>query len=244
MLGIHIAALIAAAIALAVLGGILVKRRVGPWLLLLSLVLLQLPMSAAAFDYVRVPIDGWVRAAVPDRETHTFLTLFYAPLLEEPAKLWPLLLPWVWRRLDRANAWSIGTALGLGFGLGEIAFLAERLASTPAVAALPWQRLSGFAAERAMVCVWHAAFTTLTVWAAARRPSLIPAALLGSAALHLVGNLPIYLAARNPLGWSAQVLEEALLVWVIVYTIAMALLLARLARRTPPHRDAREARPA
>jgi hypothetical protein len=229
MPGLYVAALIAAGIALAgarVL--LLVFAKPGRRWLFVVLLAVELPMSAAAFHLLRVPLDGWLSPAISDRALYTFLTLFYAPLTEEPAKLWPLLLPFVWRRLDRANAVGVALALGIGFGIGEIAFLAERLGRAPAVAALSWFAFNGFVFERVLVCVWHAAFVAVTVVAAARRPALAPLALVGSMALHFAGNFPIFLAARNTFGLGREQWQMALLGWTLVYTVLMALLLAWL----------------
>jgi hypothetical protein len=232
MAGIDAAALIAAGIALAAATALLfVVARPGRRWLYVVLFLLQLPMSAAAFHYLRVPLDGWLSGAIADRAVYTFVTLVYAPLTEEPAKLWPLALPFVWRRLGRENAAGVALALGIGFGIGEIGFLAERLARAPALAALSWFQFWGFIYERVLVCVWHAGFAAVTVAAAARRPALIPAALLGSMALHYLGNFPIYLASRDVLGLGRAGWQSAMLAWTLIYAALMALLLAGLARR-------------
>jgi hypothetical protein len=232
MQGIYVAALIAAGVALAAaLALLLAFAKPGRRWLYVALLAIELPMSAAAFYLVRAPLDGWVSAAVPDRALYTFVTLFYAPLTEEPAKLWPLLLPFVWRRLGRENAVGLALALGLGFGIGEIAFLAERLARAPSLAALSWFAFNGFIFERVLICVWHPAFAAVTVVAAARRPALAPLALLGSMALHFVGNFPIFLASRNALGLGRETWQTALLGWTLVYSVLMALLLAWLWRR-------------
>lgn len=233
MPGIYIAALVAAALALAIIGGFLVKGAVpAERPLHLALLVLQLPMSWLAFEYVRVPLDAWIRPLIADRATYGVVTLFYAPLTEEPAKLWPLLLPFVWRHLRRENAVRVALALGLGFGLGEIAFLAARVAAVPATAPLPWYAFGGFIAERLMVCLWHAAFTAVTVAAAAHALARVPAAFLGSAALHFLGNFPIYLAALRLFGLDAGAWQLLLFAWTVVYTVAMAFLLAFLARAT------------
>jgi hypothetical protein len=229
MPGIYIAAVVAGALALAfaapfffLSGG---RRR--RWLPVLLLVL-QLPMAAAAFRFLRVPLDGWIKSVVADPQTYTIVTLFYAPLTEEPAKLWPIFLPFVWRHLRSENAMRLALALGLGFGIGEIGFLAERLARTPALAALPWSAFGGFVIERVLVCVWHAAFVAVPVFAAARRPALIPLALLAAMALHFIGNFPIYLSAIGAFGIAREVWPLAVFGWTILYTIVLALLMAFL----------------
>ena len=229
MAGIHTAALIAAGIVLAAgLALLLVLGKPQRRWLYAVLLLLQLPMSAAAFYYLRVPLDGWLSAAVADRGTYSLLAMLYAPLTEEPAKLWPLLLPFVRRRLGRENAVGVALALGLGFGIGEIGFLAERVARTPSLAALSWFAFTPFIVERVLVCVWHPAFAAVTVAAAARRPALVPVALLGSMALHFIGNFPIFLGARDVLGLGREGWQAALFGWTLFYAVLMALLLAWL----------------
>lgn len=232
MAGIYVAALIAAGIVLsaAVVLWLVFARPERRWLYALLLAL-ELPMSWAAFHYFRVPLDGWLTGAVADRGTYALLTMFYAPLTEEPAKLWPLLLPFVWRRLGRENAAGVALALGIGFGLGEIAFLAERVARVPAMAGLSAFAFNGFVFERVLVCIWHPAFAAVTVAAAARKPALIPLALLGSIALHFLGNFPIFLAARDAFGLGRAGWQEALLAWTLIYAVLSGLLLAWLAWR-------------
>jgi hypothetical protein len=233
MPGIYIAAALAGALALAAIGTFLLKgasaeeRR-----LYAALLILQLPMSWFTFQYVRVPLDAWLRIAIADRELYTIVTLFYAPVTEELAKLWPVLLPWVWRRLVPATAVRIALALGLGFGLGEIAFLADRLARVPTMAPLPWYHFGGFVTERIAVCVWHSAFTAVVVFAAARAAVLLPLGFLGAAVLHFVGNLPIYLASRRVFGLTQEYWQLALFGWTMIYTIALALLLFLITRAT------------
>src|SRR6185369_3864444 len=111
MPGIYIAAIAASVIALAAFGSFLVRgANPGERLLYAALVVLELPMSWLAFEYVRLPLDALIRPAIADRDTYNLVTLFYAPLTEELAKLWPLVLPWVWRRLSRANAVRVALA--------------------------------------------------------------------------------------------------------------------------------------
>ncbi len=225
MAGIYIAGLIAVAMALAAVGAILAVFDRRRWWLYALLLLVELPMSAAAFYYLRVPLDGWVKTLIAEREAYAFVTTFYAPLTEEPAKLWPLLMPLVWRRLALSNALAIALALGAGFGIGEIGFLADRVAQSPAMAKLPWGAFLPFILERVLVCVWHAGFVAVTVYAAARRPALVPLAVLGSMALHFVGNFPIYLGARNAFALGREAWQLALFAWTLVYTMAMAAVL-------------------
>ncbi|MFN8539856.1 MAG: hypothetical protein U0232_20545 [Thermomicrobiales bacterium] len=82
------------------------------------------------------------------------------PLTEEPAKLWPLLIPAFARRITRENAVRCAVALGLGFGIGEIGFIAQLIYADGDFNALPWYNFSGFINERFMVCLIHGGFVT------------------------------------------------------------------------------------
>lgn len=219
-MGILIAAAVTTVLCLTVIGGFVgwpTPR--SEWGLLALLVMLELPMSALAYYGVRVPLDHAVWPRMPDVATHGFVKTFYAPLTEEPAKLWPLLIPFVWRRLSRDNAVRVAMALGLGFGIGEIWFIAEIIhRDDPVTAALPWWQLAGFLNERFLVCVMHGAFTAVAMrgrwWG-------VPAAMT----LHFCGNFPIYLSGINAFGWGANVWTNVVGLWVVAYFLAMSFML-------------------
>ncbi|HEX2115495.1 MAG TPA: hypothetical protein VHM01_13905, partial [Alphaproteobacteria bacterium] len=150
MSGLAIASLIAAAMSIVVYGGTLAWVAPHHEQPKLALVLIAaVPLTLLAYHGVRVPIENllgaaggtlWLRAILP-------------PLIEEPAKLVPVLLPVLARAITRENAWRFGMALGLGFGLGEIALLVQLLDPVQAVAAASWSSLTGFISERYIVCL-------------------------------------------------------------------------------------------
>ncbi len=231
MPGLYIMAIIAAAAALAVLGGLLLAsaprgfRRIA-----LLLILIELPMSAAFFLLVRQPLDLGVRSLGLDAGVYRFIASWYAPLTEEPAKLLPLLLPFFFRKVSRDNALVTGLALGLGFGLGEIAFLAWLINHNPQVADLPWFAFTGFLVERLLVCFLHGAITAVAVWMWCRgkRWGILVAMLL-----HYLLNFPIYLASMYPLGLDRATWVTISLVWVVAMVIGMSVTLAVLRAGRP-----------
>src|SRR5436190_1056490 len=79
-----------------------------------------LPMCWVMFHGVRIPLNSWLTSVLGDGELMRWVRTAYAPLTEEPAKLWPLVLPWVRRAITRESVGRFALALGLGFGLGEI----------------------------------------------------------------------------------------------------------------------------
>jgi hypothetical protein len=92
---IYIAAAITSALSLSVLGGLLMYRTPRNERIFVGLlVILMFPMSPLAYHFVRTPFDAWFSVTTgKESEVYGFLKNFYAPLTEEPAKLWPLLIP-------------------------------------------------------------------------------------------------------------------------------------------------------
>src|SRR5688572_11950661 len=74
------------------------------------------------------------------------------------------------------------------------------------------------------------AFTAVAVVADARAAVLLPLGFVGAAALHFIGNFPLYLASRRLFGLTQEHWQLLLYGWTIVYTVALALLLHLLAR--------------
>ena len=125
------------------------------WGVLVLAAVVALPLEPLALYLVRLPLHGWLSATLGPSALLTALTLFYAPLTEEPAKWLTLLLPPIRRRLRPDNAVAIALAVGMGFGIGELWLLALQIANIPALAALPFYAFGGFLVERAVVCFIH-----------------------------------------------------------------------------------------
>jgi hypothetical protein len=222
--GLAIAALVAAVLGLAIYLPPLLRRAApGERSLLLTLALLQLPSSALAFYLLRLPLDHWLTGILGAQVA--WLRPGYAPLSEELAKLWPLLLPALRRRLLPEHAAEAGMALGLGFGMGEIGLLAHLVSLDPRLAGVPWHQFGGFIGERFLVCLCHGAFTATALTGIARwRGGLVLGPLAGMG-LHLLANLPIVLVPA--LGLSRVAAGNLLFLWLLGYWFAMAWLLAR-----------------
>lgn len=238
MPGIWIAALLTTIVACLV--GIPALRRLerspGGRRLVLALVLFQLPMCGIAWYAVREPFlhDVWLRLAsvvhpgldvvqVKGTTTYKLLRMADAPVGEELAKLWPLLLPWVRRELRSTRPETAGVALGFGFGLGEIWVVASFIAASPALAKLPFWHYGGFLQERLIVCACHGVFTAQAVRMLGRG---FPLGVLAGMALHFLGNFPIFFRI---VGWpplSDAVWGQVLALWVIAYAIGLLVLLA------------------
>ncbi len=223
MLGIHIMAIVAIAASLGIVGGLIwvLSRGQNRWLLAVLLIL-ELPVSALAYYYLRQPLDMGVKALGFDLDFYRFLTTWYAPITEEPAKLLPLALPFLFRRIDAKNGVAAGLALGLGFGLGEIAFLAYLIGQSPAAAKLPWYMFTGFLIERLFVAFLHGAMTAtaIALWFKGVRWGILVSILL-----HYALNFPIYLASLGTFGLGRMIWVQIGMVWVVLMAIALSGLL-------------------
>jgi hypothetical protein len=227
MPGIVITAIGVAIAATLLYGGVLVwraPREERPLLVLCYL--LQLPMSAATFYLVRVPLDQQlVHPWLGDSAIYWWGRVLYAPLTEEPAKLWPLLIPWIASRVTRDNATRVAMALGLGFGVGEVGFIANVVLGDAQMAAAPWYQFTGFISERLLVCLIHGLFTAMTLLGWKRwRIGFVGGLALGML-LHFLGNAPILVAAAGLLGSNQMVVATILQLWVVGFWVAAMILL-------------------
>lgn len=170
----------------------------GPWRRLAWLTILGVPLSAVVNLWVKRPLAVAVgsTAGIPPGQGLAppvwFLVFLFllSPVFEEAIKLAPLTAVALRRRLAEPGAalWA-GVYLGLGFGLGEVAYLAWGIAQNPAYSAYPLWYFGGFFGERLMVVYLHAALTGLAAsgWARGLGRALVT---YGAAAgLHALANL-------------------------------------------------------
>jgi len=220
-LGILIAAIITTVLAIVVIGLLIRNLSNGAprWLLILAF-LSALPAQPVAFHFIRTPLHELLMQWLGAGATLTAISLFYAPLIEEPAKWFSLALPSLRRKLNPENALAVAIAVGLGFGIGELWFIAERLARAPQFAGLPFYFFNGFLAERLMVCFLHGAMIALFFKRYAEGRPVWPAALLGIA-LHFALNFPIYLSQINLFGLGQGNWGLILVIYVAAFTLAM-----------------------
>lgn len=170
---------------------------------LLITILIALPLQPLAFYFVRIPLDAALRALVGTGGAYALLTTLYAPLTEEPAKWLALAVTPARRLLRPDNVVPVAMAVGLGFGIGELWFLAEQIHRVPQYAALPFWMFGGFFVERTYVCFLHGGFVLFVVERLATGRPLWPGALIGMA-LHYAVNLPIFLAGIDAFGFGAE----------------------------------------
>lgn len=225
---IYITSVITTLITIALIGGFIKWRSdKSDFRLLLMLFMLELPMSIFTYYIIRMYLlDNGVNYLIGSHiNLYGFAKNFYAPLTEELAKLSPLLIPALRRKITKDNFVWYALALGLGFGVGEIWLVAGFVASSPAFVNIPWYQFTGFINERFMVCLIHGVFTSVALW---RFRNKFILGILGAMTLHFLGNFPIYLSYINIPAFGKGTWQVVLGLWMVFYFIAMIALMAYL----------------
>ena len=216
MKSIYVTAFITTAVVLSVYGASIYKMKSPSdcrWLLLAFLIVL--PLQPLAFYLVRLPLNNWLVGRLGSTSAlYEWITLFYAPLTEEPAKLVPLLVPFIFLDIRKENFVRYALAIGLGFGIGEIWFLAERIANNPSFASFSFWQFSGFFNERLMVCLLHGVFVSVALW---RLRDKFLLGVAGAMLLHFFGNFPIYLMHKNLFGFGSTAWSLIVNLWLGLY---------------------------
>ena len=216
MHGIYLTAVLTTGIASAIFGPLIHKLKMPANERLVWLAAgIALPLQPLAFYLIRVPIDHWLVGQLGSTSlTYQWLTSFYAPLTEEPAKLVPLLIPAIRRDISAANFVRYALAIGVGFGIGEMWFIAERITHLPAFNGMPFYQFGGYVGERLMVCLFHGAFVSVALWRLGRRFAL---GVAGAATLHWLGNFPLLLMAWNVGGLGTTFWTVVIQFWLVFY---------------------------
>lgn len=143
-------------------------------------------------------------------------------MTEEAAKLIPLLIPAICRDIRRENFLRYALAIGVGFAIGEMWFVANRISHMPTLAALPFYQFGGFMSERLMVCIFHSAFLSVSLRCLPRNFAL---GLAGAVALHWLGNFPLSLRVWNAGGLGPEKWALIIQGWLLLYFLfSLALL--------------------
>lgn len=170
------------------------------------LVIAGLPLSLLVNRLIKTPFLTGIASLTNlplqlNTETQLwFIILIWlnAPIFEEAIKALPLLFPGRHIFLtDGTKALLAGLALGLGFGIGEAAFIAYGVAQTPDFNSLPWYMFTGYAIERLIVTFAHGFMTSLTVLGFQQGRSRALSGYASAVGLHALINLgPILLALK------------------------------------------------
>lgn len=225
MPGIYIAHVISTSLVLGVWGTLILRRaEKRDWALFILLFILQLPMSALTYYIVRVPLDAWYAELLgKGSKLYIIAKSFEAPLTEEPAKLLPLLLPFIFYRIKKENALLAGMALGLGFGVGEIWTLVYLFAQKKSIfLSYPWYMFWGGIQERFIASFTHAIMTGLAVYGIAQGLKKAVAGIGTAMMIHYFLNFPILLPA---MGLIPRSLKGIWLNIVAIYSVILFLIL-------------------
>lgn len=222
---IHIASAVTSLLAILLIGGF-IRWRSKPEdrKFLLLLFLLELPLAFAAFYLLRMPIlDQLFRLIFgTGTEIYGFMRNFYAPLTEEPFKLLPLLIPFIYNKISKENFVMAAMAIGLGFGVGEAWLVGGFISQNSQYAGMPCYYFTGFINERFMVCIMHAGMTAFAL----NRPwGRLIWGILGAMGLHFIGNFPIYLASKDVFQLGSEMWQVILGLWVFIFFSSMVMLL-------------------
>lgn len=219
MPGIFIAAIITIFVLLCLVSPIILKRLTG-WDRLFAVVSMLLAGAAffGAYYLLRLPLNRVIHTLIQtDATGYRWIASLYAPLTEEPAKWIVLILLFMAGRIKRENkaAWAI--SLGFGFGIGEILFLAQSIASNPLSAGLPWYTSSGFIMERLMVCFIHSALILIAIEAISSRKYWL---ILLAPVFHWLLNMAIFLSIQFPFNDGGFLWSQLLWTWTTLFLIA------------------------
>ncbi len=196
MPGIYVMAVITIAASALLWGGILMAMS-GQGKRYLWLLIPAMPLSAVVNLLVKTPLAfgaGWLFKLPPNTGSAppAFMAFLFllAPVCEEAIKLLPFVGCRIRAFLDHpVNALWAGMALGIGFGLGEAAYLAWGIAQSPEYSSLPWYLFTGYAGERMMVCLAHGAMTAVAAGGLQRGGWHGLLGYLTSVALHALLNV-------------------------------------------------------
>ncbi|MEM1986280.1 MAG: PrsW family glutamic-type intramembrane protease [Nitrososphaeria archaeon] len=169
MHGIFVAAIITTIISIILWGGILYWLSKGSKYF--KFVLITVPFSAIVNLFIKKPVYElalYYFNISPKLNVSTPLfflifVLFLSPITEEAIKLLPLIVGRFRRFLSPYSALWIGFALGVGFGLGEIWYLAWNFSMVPEFAGYPFYYFTGFMSERMIVVFIHGVMTSVAV---------------------------------------------------------------------------------
>lgn len=192
---IYIAALIATATSALLWGGLVYWLSKRKWMYL-ALMLITLPFSAIVNLWIKKPVYEFLLSSLDISELSMtspvwFLVfvLFLSPVTEEAVKLSPVLAKQVRRMIDRSSALWTGMGLGMGFGIGEIWYLAWGFSMVPGLAGYPFYYFGGFIWERVTVVFIHGVMTAVAVTAFMKRGKGLLTGYIGAVFFHAFTNI-------------------------------------------------------
>jgi len=165
-------------------------------------ILVGLPLPFIVNPLVKEPLIRWlgqtanITTGLGAATPFWFLLflLLLSPVVEEAIKALPVLIPPLRRFLGTKmdSLWA-GLALGFGFGLGEILYLAWTINNLPLYTSYPWYAFIGFFTERLLTTFAHGMMTAIVVSGLQRGGKKALFGYLGGVGLHTLINLGAFL---------------------------------------------------
>lgn len=243
-MGLYIAAGIITVISLVALGSYLYWgiRKERKFFLLVGF---SLPFSFIVNQFVKEPIGASLQELfhlTRDWRNSPWwflvILLFISPFTEEAIKLFPVLVTPIKKRLrSYSEAFGVGFALGLGFGIGEIWYIAWSIFEEDTqMASLAFYKFGGFMGERLLVCFIHGILTLIAVTGIFLGIKKAIIYYLGAVLLHAVVNIGpmIYQTKILPSESSSQASSpESFLVFLLIIPsiILLAFILDKLMKK-------------
>jgi len=194
--GIYIAAFIATGISVLLWGGLVYWLSKRKWKYL-ALMLITLPFSTIVNLWIKKPVYDFLLSSLSVSSELSITTpwwfllfvLFLSPITEEAIKLSPLLARQARCMIDRSSALWIGMALGIGFGVGEIWYLAWQFSMVPEFAGYPFYYFGSFIGERLAVVFIHGVITAVAVAGFLKGRKGLLIGYVGAVFLHALTNI-------------------------------------------------------
>lgn len=123
---------------------------------------------------------------------------------------------------------AVALAVGIGFGIGELWFLAHAIVVAPNYQDFSFWMFRPFIIERLEVCFLHGAFVALPFVQLARGKPFLYGGLAGMA-LHLLLNFPVLLAQLDLFGLGPA-WPPILNWWIVAMVVACGFMVCRLSR--------------
>lgn len=212
--------LITLALCLAYLGFIAQGLRRFAWVILVGL-----PLPFVVNPLIKDPLIGWLGQTANITQGLGTATPFWflifllllSPIFEEAIKALPVLIPPLRRFLgSKMDSLWAGLALGFGFGLGEILYLAWTINNTPVYASYPWFAFTGFFSERLISTFAHGLMTAIVVSGFQRGGKKAIYGYLGGVGLHTLFNLGFFLNLLGIVSYTIVVVG-----WVFCLTVGL-----------------------
>ncbi|MDR2395039.1 MAG: YhfC family intramembrane metalloprotease [Endomicrobium sp.] len=176
--------------------------------------------SYLAFHYIRIPLDDLIKYyanIIPI--WYCFITFLYAPVIEEIAKILPILVFPVYKNnITKENIVLYGSVIGLGFGIGEMFLISSFIVKDIAFIGYKWYHFYGYIYERIISCFCHQIFTIVALSGIEKCDIKY---LLYAMVLHAILNIPAFLYQGGFINANSNFVQYFLLCYPLIFVVAI-----------------------